>query len=352
MELEVAELRIDPDFHQLIPPPSADERRALARKLLDEGFQARYGKIVVWGDTIVDGHNRYEICNGQNEDGLVITYETEQIEFAGRADAMQWIILNQASKRNLDPVSKAELAEKLIPIEAEAAKERQRASGGDRKSEEYQESVSPNLEQPIDNGEAGKAVEKAAKKVGAKKNTIYRVRRIKKANREDLLEQVKAETLSLNAAVRIAELYENLSREVAEAVEDLAHAGHRRVLNDNDELNRLAAIDGENSDLALEIVDVIAGDDKPDIRSVFAAEKYLKNKNKPQKRGDSASRKWSSAMHDIQMRLNSIRDMGGIEAMTASWDSKDKEVLCERLIAMSQSLVKFATSLKGGELGE
>ena len=130
-------------------------------------------------------------------------------------------------------------------------------------------------------------MEKAAKKVGAKKHTIYNVRRIKRAGRSDLIDLIKAEKLSLNAAVRIVELYEKLSAEVASAVEDLAHAGHRRVLNDTDELNRLALIDQASPELALEVVDVIAGDDKPDIRGVFAAEKYLKNKWNSRKLGCS-----------------------------------------------------------------
>lgn len=68
----------------------------------------------------------------------------------------------------------------------------------------------------------------------------------------------------------------------------------------------------------------------------------------PPKRDASAGRKWTSAMNDIQMRLNSIRDMGGIEAMTANWNVKDKEVLRERLRTMSDSLKELAARI-GGE---
>lgn len=59
-------------------------------------------------------------------------------------------------------------------------------------------------------------------------------------------------------------------------------------------------------------------------------------------REESAGKKWSSAMHDIQMRLNSIRDMGGVEAMTATWNPKDREVLRERLRSMSKILQELS----------
>lgn len=62
----------------------------------------------------------------------------------------------------------------------------------------------------------------------------------------------------------------------------------------------------------------------------------------PPKREESAGKKWSSAMHDIQMRLNSIRDMGGVEAMTATWNPKDREVLRERLRSMSKILQELS----------
>lgn len=74
----------------------------------------------------------------------------------------------------------------------------------------------------------------------------------------------------------------------------------------------------------------------------------VKPDGKP-KREDSAGKKWSSAMHDIQMRLNSIRDMGGIEAMTTGWAPKDKEALHGRLTTTGQTLIELADPLKGGE---
>lgn len=346
-ETLASSLRIDPEFRGLIPPLTEDERRGLERKLLDEGFQSHYGKILAWGDTIVDGHNRFEICQGQNEDGMVIPFEIEQVEFAGRSDAMQWVILNQASRRNLDPISKAELAEKLIPIEAEAAKERQ-----GRRNDLHGENIRPNSEQSPEE-EKGKAVEKAAKKVGAKKHTIYSVRRIKRAGRADLIDLIKAEKLSLNAAVRIVELYEKLSPQVAEAVEDLAHAGHRRVLNDTDELNRLGLIDQESPESALEVIDVIAGDDKPTIRSVFAAEKYLKNKNKPEPTPNSeAWAKFTTLTKRLHELSAGIDAAGGIHKILRHQPEQNQRIFTNDYRALAERALRQVEDFeqqKGGD---
>ena len=61
-------LRIEPDFKNLIPPLTEEERQQLE----DSIVQSRHCRdaLVVWGKTIVDGHNRYEICRKHNEDKI------------------------------------------------------------------------------------------------------------------------------------------------------------------------------------------------------------------------------------------------------------------------------------------
>ena len=52
-------LRVDEELRNLIPPLSIDEKRMLEEGILKNGCEM---PIIVWNDTIVDGHNRYEIC--------------------------------------------------------------------------------------------------------------------------------------------------------------------------------------------------------------------------------------------------------------------------------------------------
>ena len=73
-------IQIDPEFKALIPPLSADESAQLEANLVADGCR---DPLVVWGDTLIDGHNRFEICTR-----LGIAYQTVQIDFADRESAL------------------------------------------------------------------------------------------------------------------------------------------------------------------------------------------------------------------------------------------------------------------------
>ncbi|MDD4984514.1 MAG: hypothetical protein PHQ43_01805 [Dehalococcoidales bacterium] len=82
-------------FKSLIRPLSPDEYEILEQSLLDEGCR---DPLVVWGDTLLDGHNRYEICTKHG-----IDYRTVQAPVYIRTDedAEDWIDKNQLGRRNL-----------------------------------------------------------------------------------------------------------------------------------------------------------------------------------------------------------------------------------------------------------
>ena len=86
---------IDEQFKTLIPPLTDDEFKRLEENILKEGIR---DKLVVWDNTLIDGHNRYRIAT---EHGL--TYETIQKDFESREHALNWIISNQLGRRNLNP---------------------------------------------------------------------------------------------------------------------------------------------------------------------------------------------------------------------------------------------------------
>ena len=92
---------IDQEFNALIPPLTPDERAGLEASILTEGCR---DALIVWGDILIDGHNRYEICTKHN-----IPYKTQPIEFASRAEARIWIRKNQLARRNLTDGWKIEL---------------------------------------------------------------------------------------------------------------------------------------------------------------------------------------------------------------------------------------------------
>lgn len=88
-------LRVDPEFHEHIPPLSDEELAALERNLVEDGCR---DPLVVWGDLLIDGHNRYEICTR-----LGLPFATVQREFADREAALDWMEAHQLGRRNLSP---------------------------------------------------------------------------------------------------------------------------------------------------------------------------------------------------------------------------------------------------------
>jgi len=114
-------LQIDPDFANLIPPLSTEELAQLEENIAAEGCR---DPLVVWGNTLIDGHNRFEICTR-----LGISYSTVQIEFADREAAADWIDANQLGRRNLTPDQRTLLLGRRY-------NRTKKAHGGDRKSEE------------------------------------------------------------------------------------------------------------------------------------------------------------------------------------------------------------------------
>ena len=97
------ELKIDPEFEKVIPPLTKDEYHQLEENILDDGRIMM--PIAVWGDIIVDGHNRYRIAREYGD----IPFSTTQLTFANRHEAIAWICKNQLGRRNLSDEQKAYL---------------------------------------------------------------------------------------------------------------------------------------------------------------------------------------------------------------------------------------------------
>ena len=117
------ELHIDPEFASIIPPLTPDEFSLLEQSIIDEGCR---DAIVVWGNIIIDGHNRYRICTAHN-----IPYRTKPIDFASRSDAMLWMFQNQLARRNLTDFQRIEMARKFEDAVKAQAKQRMLAGKSD-----------------------------------------------------------------------------------------------------------------------------------------------------------------------------------------------------------------------------
>jgi N6-adenosine-specific RNA methylase IME4 len=94
------DIKIDPEFAALIPPLSAEERQQLEENIVEHG--GARDPLVVWASkgtlTLLDGHNRYEICTR-----LGLPFDIEEMSFKNRDDAADWMDRNQLGRRNLHP---------------------------------------------------------------------------------------------------------------------------------------------------------------------------------------------------------------------------------------------------------
>lgn len=92
---EALNIVIDPEFRSYIPALSPEEHAQLEQNLVQDGCR---DPLIVWGDILVDGHNRYEICTRR---GLPFT--TAQKDFPDREAALDWMDAHQLGRRNLTP---------------------------------------------------------------------------------------------------------------------------------------------------------------------------------------------------------------------------------------------------------
>lgn len=179
----MTELTIDQEFHDLIPPLKPEELEKLRKSILADGC---LDPIKVWNDTIIDGHNRYEICR---ENGR--SFQTTPMSFVNRDEAKAWILQNQLARRNLNDAQRAVIALKLEELIEAKAKERQATSTGGKKPQLLTKSTKA---EPV---HTRKAVAKAA---GVSEDTIRKVKAVEEKGTPEQKERMLKGEVSINKA--------------------------------------------------------------------------------------------------------------------------------------------------------
>ena len=116
------QITVDSEFKELIPPLSFEEFTQLAENIAKDGCR---DPLVLWNGVLVDGHNRYDICNR-----LKLPFKTIENEFKDRSEVIEWIIRNQFGRRNLSSYIRTTLALRLESEIAGRAKKNQKSAGG------------------------------------------------------------------------------------------------------------------------------------------------------------------------------------------------------------------------------
>jgi hypothetical protein len=115
-------LKVHSELQTLLPSLSDAEYKGLEADILEHGCLS---PLVTWNDTIVDGHNRYAICQDHE-----LPFDTVELEFASLDEARLWAWSHQEHRRNLTPYQRTEIALKFKPRLETKANERQRCGQG------------------------------------------------------------------------------------------------------------------------------------------------------------------------------------------------------------------------------
>jgi hypothetical protein len=176
-------ITINEDLRAYIDPLTEDEFAALERSLLSEGCR---DALVLWGDLLVDGHNRYGICRKHG-----ISFNTIQNDtFQSMDDVHLWMIDNHLGRRSVSDFQRGVLA--LRKKEIVAARMTQAQAGTDA-------SAQPEAEPPW----TRESVARAARVSSA---TLGQIEKIRKTAAPELVGAVKSGVISINAAAAVASL--------------------------------------------------------------------------------------------------------------------------------------------------
>lgn len=184
---------INEELRAYIDPLTEDEYAALERSLLTEGCR---DALVLWGEILVDGHNRYGICQKHG-----IPFNTVQNEsFRSMDDVRLWMIDNHLGRRSVSDFQRGVLALRKKEILAERAAQAQ-AKQESEKPDMPADAAPPNSAPPP----TREAIARAARVSSA---TLGQIEKIQKTATPELVKAVKSGVISINAAAAVATLPE------------------------------------------------------------------------------------------------------------------------------------------------
>jgi hypothetical protein len=210
---------VNEDLKAYIDPLTPDEYQALERSLLAEGCR---DALVLWGDTLVDGHNRYAICRKHD-----IPFKTVQHErFQSLDDVHLWMIEQHLGRRSVSDFQRGVLALRKREILAARQSPQGESAGPDLPFDaEGAEPARPGTARP----KPAEVRREIAREARISTNQVGMIEKIRKEAAPEVVEAVKAGNLSLSAAAAVATLPEDEQRAAATAGQDELKQAAKRV---------------------------------------------------------------------------------------------------------------------------
>lgn len=192
------QITVNEELKAYIDPLTPDEHAALERSILAEGCR---DALVLWGEVLVDGHNRYGICQKHG-----LPFQTVQnTGFQSMADVHLWMIDQHLGRRSVSDFQRGVLALRKREILAERRAQTIAATAL-RDETATQTPNDPHHNDAVAQPNPLKSRADIAKAARLSSSQVVLIEKIQKQAAPELMAAVKSGVISINAAAAVASL--------------------------------------------------------------------------------------------------------------------------------------------------
>jgi hypothetical protein len=200
---------VNEELKAYIDPLTPEEHESLERSLLAEGCR---DALVLWGNVLVDGHNRYGICQKHG-----LPFQTMQNpRFQSIEDVHLWMIDQHLGRRSVSDFQRGVLA--LRKREILAQRSAAQVATAPAPATEHQDETSSHNEPPAPATAAAErppSRETLAREAKLSGNQVALIEKIQKQAAPEVIAAVRSGTISIHAAAAVSSLPEEEQREAA-----------------------------------------------------------------------------------------------------------------------------------------
>lgn len=199
LEEERPRILISTIFQSACPKLSDEEFADLEKLILKDGKVLQ--PLLLWNNTLVDGHNRYAIALKHN-----LPFNTKEVQFRNEEEALLWIKENAISQRNLSDYAKYELIKDIESVLKKEAKERQSLAGKGIKVEDK------------------KTVrEEMAKKIDVSPSQLRKLKKFDEIASKELKKKAREGKIKIGSVLKEKQIPQEipLEKKVSNAIKDL-----------------------------------------------------------------------------------------------------------------------------------
>ncbi|WP_311221880.1 MULTISPECIES: plasmid replication/partition related protein [unclassified Acidovorax] len=187
---------VNEELKAYIDPLTPQELESLERSILAEGCR---DALVLWGDVLVDGHNRYGICVRHG-----LPFQTVQAtRFETMEDVHLWMIEQHLGRRSVSDFQRGILALRKKEIMQARQSRTQATQAVDPSEDAPADQVASLPTQAPDALDSREAIARAAR---ISSSQVLMIEKIRKQAAPEVVAAVKSGAISINAAAAVATL--------------------------------------------------------------------------------------------------------------------------------------------------